>query len=111
DCVNYSCAYDALFTGLYHIWHGHGPLWTNRFASITTYTNQLGQGFECYSLKTRTLETVRNQVRSSLAAANPAGFSSGPVFTYIYMLTDAMFGNSFWGKDTIKCLTCNIVKS
>ncbi|KAJ7923231.1 hypothetical protein B0H13DRAFT_1483526, partial [Mycena leptocephala] len=34
DCVNYSCAYDALFTGLYHIWHGHGPLWTNRFASI-----------------------------------------------------------------------------
>ncbi|KAJ7315244.1 hypothetical protein DFH08DRAFT_1040360, partial [Mycena albidolilacea] len=90
DCVNYSCAYDALFVGLYHIWQGHGPLWSNRFASITPYTDQLGQGFESYSLKTRTLETVRNQVRATLTAAEPVKFPSGLVFTYLYMLTDAM---------------------
>jgi hypothetical protein len=58
DCVNYSCVYDALFTALYHIWHGHGPLWTTRFDSITAYTGQLGHGFESYSHQTRTLETV-----------------------------------------------------
>ncbi|KAJ7304792.1 hypothetical protein DFH08DRAFT_620599, partial [Mycena albidolilacea] len=90
DQENYSCAYNALFVGLYHIWHDHGPLWSNRFASITEYTDQLGKGFEAYSMKTRSLETVRNQVRNSLAIANPTGFPTGSAFTYLYILTDTM---------------------
>jgi hypothetical protein len=109
DQVNYSCAYDALFIGLYHIWHDHGALWSNRFASITDFTKQLGQGFESYSMKTRSLETVRNQVRKSLANANPNGFPNGPVFTYLDILTDTMFGQRFWGRDTTKCMTCDLV--
>ncbi|KAJ7318343.1 hypothetical protein DFH08DRAFT_714817 [Mycena albidolilacea] len=109
DRVNYSCAYDTLFVRLYHIWNGHGPLWTNRFASVTEYTDQLGKGFESYALKTRTSETVRDQVRRSLATANPTGFPNGPEFTFLYMLTDTMFGSCFWGRETLKCLKCNLV--
>jgi hypothetical protein len=111
DCVDYSCAYDPLFTGLYHIWQGHGPLWSERLASVTGYTAQLAKGWESFAEGTRALETVRDQVRASLAHDNPAGFPAGPVFTYLYMLTDAVFGTSVWGRDTIKCVACNLIAS
>jgi hypothetical protein len=75
------------------------------------YAAELSRVFESFSNNTRTLETVRDQVRASLANVNPAGFPVGPVFTYLYMLTDAMFESSLWGRDTIKCVGCNVIVS
>ncbi|KAJ7321526.1 hypothetical protein DFH08DRAFT_618591, partial [Mycena albidolilacea] len=101
DHVNYSCAYDALFTGPYNIWQDHGPKWTNRFASISDRAHALGTGFEAFANKTRSLEAVRDRVRGSLAAEKRGNFPTGAAFTYIDRLTEAMFDDSYWGTDTI----------
>jgi hypothetical protein len=109
DCVNYSCAYDALFTCMYNIWLDHGPKWSDRFKAINVNVETLGTGFEAVAHKTRSLETVRDQLRANLYNALPANFPMGPVYTYLDKLTDAMFGDSFWGVDTMKCLGCGYI--
>ncbi|KAJ7614587.1 hypothetical protein B0H17DRAFT_1164778 [Mycena rosella] len=39
DQVDHSCAYDAVFTPLYNIWHDHGPKWTVRFKVLGNCTS------------------------------------------------------------------------
>jgi hypothetical protein len=109
DCVNYSCAYDALVTCMYNICQDHAPKWSARLKTIGVHVETLGTGFEAVVNKTRSLETVRDQLRTNLSLSNPTTFPMGPVYTYIDKLTDALFGDSFWGVDTVKCLGCNYI--
>lgn len=38
DALNYSCAYDALFTVMYSVWDEHGAKWTAMFSELGTYS-------------------------------------------------------------------------
>ncbi|KAH7905861.1 hypothetical protein BJ138DRAFT_1118095 [Hygrophoropsis aurantiaca] len=46
DETNYSCAYDALFTILFHVWLDNPHRWNNHMMNFTCFLNQLVKGFQ-----------------------------------------------------------------
>ncbi|KAK7026337.1 hypothetical protein R3P38DRAFT_2625896 [Favolaschia claudopus] len=111
DAVDYSCAYDAVFSCLYMIWVDDTVKWSNRFREISYYCRLLAQGFENVSKRTSSLENARDHVRHVLTKNNPTGFPTGWTYTYLSNLTSALFEGQYWGVDTTKCIKCDSVYS
>ncbi len=78
DDQNYSCAYDAFITILYHIWNTSQDKWSNCFHAINPkYMGTLSQGFQDVSMSLNSLEDVRDDVRAELHFSDPATFPYG----------------------------------
>ncbi|KAJ7655450.1 hypothetical protein B0H17DRAFT_859873, partial [Mycena rosella] len=109
DQVNYSCAYDAVFTPLYNLWQDHGPRWTDRLNELGDYAAELAIGFESFRGNTGTFERARDIVRSQLHKEHPDLFPTGAVVTALDDLTLKIFGSTDWGTSTKKCTKCDVV--
>lgn len=105
--MNYSCAYDAVFTPMYNVWQDHGPKWTEWFEGMNEYAAELARGFQEYKLKTGTLENACDAVRKMLHVASPVLFPVGPTLTGLDDLTQYIFGTKTWGTEYAKCTRCD----
>jgi hypothetical protein len=106
DNINYSCAYDALFTPMYAIWDEHGPKWTELFKDVGIHLYTLARGFQRFRSGTGKLESARDSVRTILTESQPLLFPVGQSFTGINDLANSMFGGVEWGTKTLKCMKC-----
>ncbi|KAF8143053.1 hypothetical protein K438DRAFT_1634372 [Mycena galopus ATCC 62051] len=111
DSENYSCAYDALFTCLYHMWRDQPALWTNRLSGLSPFCASLAKGFESVLHHTDVLEGARDSARELLHRHNRLLFPLGPVLINLSDLVVNMFGGICWGSTTIKCATCDVTLS
>ncbi|KAJ7882959.1 hypothetical protein B0H14DRAFT_2339749 [Mycena olivaceomarginata] len=75
DSVNYSCAYDTLFTVLLNIWKSDRTKWHTLFCTYGTGMSLLSNELEMATVGQQTLEQARNVVRSYLHGFSPANFS------------------------------------
>ena len=107
DPVNYSCAYDSLFTILYNIWERNPKLWQRRLKDIHCNLDLLCTGFERTLKKESTLEAARNRVRSTMTHENPAYFPTGIAMTSISHVVDAIIPTRTCGVLSLQCENCH----
>ena len=88
DPVDYSCAYDSLFTVLYNVWERNPRLWQRRLREISNNLDLLCEGFERALGNESTLEIARNHVRHTMTCSNPAYFPTGTALTNISRIVD-----------------------
>ena len=79
DNVNYSCAYDSLFTIFYNIWCDNPELWDGKLGSINDYCKTLVKYFKQVKEDKITFEMARDKVRNKLCRSKPNIFKKGRV--------------------------------
>ena len=107
DPIDYSCAYDSLFTVLYNIWERDPAIWKRRLSDISGNLDLLCRGFERALNNDSTLEMARNDVRRTMSRCNPAYFPLGLAMTDISHVVDAIVPARPCGTLTLACETCN----
>ena len=100
DHMNYSHAYDALFTVLYNIWIENPMTWSHRFGDISDNMNLLSNHYMQFTADEITLERAWDEVRTRLQESYPNEFFTGPQNTSIdsichRLITDQKCGRSF----------------
>jgi len=86
DRVNYSCAYDALFSILYYVWITNPHKWNRLFKSLNPRSAVLANTFQKVFSKTASIEQGRDQARTVLHALDPNTFSWGRTGTTLVEL-------------------------
>ena len=107
DPINYSCAYDSLFTVLYNVWERNPRLWQRRLGDISNNLKNLCKGFEQALRNESTLEIARNHVRHTMTQDNPTYFPIGTAMTNISRIVDGIIPARTCGISTLICETCN----
>ncbi|KAJ7286585.1 hypothetical protein C8J57DRAFT_1216742 [Mycena rebaudengoi] len=97
--INYSCAYDALFTILYDIWQEHPSKWSEYYNAQTKYLGLLSSGFDKFRGRSASLEMARDAARKILTA-------DFPNFSPIDHLAESMFGPNNFGAESFHCHIC-----
>src|ERR1700723_527368 len=89
DGPNYSCAYDAFMTTLYHIWNVNPKKWTKIFDAFNKdYLGMLSHGFKNMQLGVSPLENIRDNVRAKLHNNKPNKYPYGQIGTDISELAE-----------------------
>ncbi|KAH7909264.1 hypothetical protein BJ138DRAFT_1011149, partial [Hygrophoropsis aurantiaca] len=107
DSVNYSCAYDSLFTILFHIWFASPHKWNKHMKHFTEFTDLLLKGFQQTIVSTVSIEEVRDNVRYSLNKYNDENFPLGPSLTSVSELAHTMLGTEQDSFAWIRCENCS----
>jgi len=108
DSVNHSCAYDALFTVIYHIWCKNIHYWSQNFNQYGEHSQILVQGLNQVVQGQITLNNARDNVRQALHIECPAKFPYGTIGTDISDLLTYMLKNqNTLGTATEICSSCN----
>jgi hypothetical protein len=103
DELNYSCAYNTLFTILYDIWIYKPLKWSRSFEYISPHMRTLD-----VTRGKNLLEIIRDNIRNYLYKANNMAFPCGKVGTSVIGLAIKMLCDSdSAGIETITCIKCN----
>jgi hypothetical protein len=107
DEVNYSCAYDALFTVLFFIWTENPTKWKQRFNKTNRTLKLLAAGFHKKQDGEGTLETARDKVRHILHQRDSATFPNGETGICIQELIHHLFKtNDTLASSFVQCVDC-----
>ncbi|KAH7908098.1 hypothetical protein BJ138DRAFT_1013461, partial [Hygrophoropsis aurantiaca] len=106
DEVNYSCAYDALYTVFFNIWFPNPLTWNKRFKANGVYMSLLVDGFQKVYNQKADLESVRDSVRAKLNSHSPMSFPYGQAGTSVSDLANTMVGNSSDCDVWMRCTEC-----
>ncbi|KII92304.1 hypothetical protein PLICRDRAFT_104202 [Plicaturopsis crispa FD-325 SS-3] len=107
DAVDYSCAYDALYTILYNVWSTNIPKWHDIFSDLNDHIEVLSHAFQHVKEHKMSLEEARDVVRLRLANENPEEFPNARAGTSIGDLTVAMLmSDSVMSESKLICDTC-----
>jgi hypothetical protein len=74
DSLHHSCPYDSLFSILADIWLQNPVKWNDNFHSLNNYMKMLATGLSEVINREKTLESVRNEVRTLLYTKDPVSF-------------------------------------
>jgi hypothetical protein len=106
DAKNYSCAYDSLFTVLYHIWNEgklkHGKYFENRMQLIQI----LHSKFTLLFNKNCTFESVCNHLKSILHHEKPLQYCYGRKYADIDELVRDFTSMKSYGTSCLHCAHC-----
>ncbi len=111
DALDYSCAYDSLFTVLLNIGIDHDVL--NEYydeTPMSVYLQALLDGFSDIRQKTTIPEVVRNRVRDMLFAVDPDTFPRrGAVLTAVTEIFITLFTSEVpYAERCLRCSTCSL---
>ncbi|KAF8176665.1 hypothetical protein K438DRAFT_1607251 [Mycena galopus ATCC 62051] len=104
DSVNYSCAYDSLFTCLLYILQTDQAKWTQRLVDCS---NMLGVWAMATSQNMNSPEQARNMVRELLYFAQPLNFPKGRKNIGLDALFMAMTSRKDYAGVITYCERCN----
>jgi hypothetical protein len=108
DNINYSCAYDSLFTILFNIWSDDIEVWSLFFQNTNQYLCALSSGFHKYINNQITLEEVRDNVRDLLYRKDVYLFPRGAVSINVADLAAAVSALSKpIAEAELECIDCD----
>ncbi|KAF8896912.1 hypothetical protein CPB84DRAFT_1681957 [Gymnopilus junonius] len=88
DPVNYSCAYDSVFTVLYNIWLSAPDDWSCRFDDISPYMSKLANELKKSIENQQMIENARDAMRVQFQQNIPDHFPTGHCYTSINYLCE-----------------------
>jgi len=107
DGVDYSCAYDALFSILHNIWLSDPTTWSETFTNTSQNVRYFTNGFQDMELGNITSEQLRNNVRQSLHHEFENMFPYGHRGTSVVELATKVFSNIAVNTFTqLECVNC-----
>jgi len=107
DNVNFSCAYDALFSVLLEMWSSNSNEWSTFFKSVNKYMVMLADGFQMHAHERISLEAVRDGIRAHLNNMDSEMFPMGAVGTRVADLAHMMLSTSVpVAEIDIECMGC-----
>ncbi len=106
DQLNYSCAYDAMFTVLGNLLIEDRRRWTTCFKRLNPLMDEFGAAMNNVLAGNLSFEQARNQIRRKLRVAAPGDFPMGPNTTSIDLLTKCLFPSRFYAIGSQSCATC-----
>ena len=106
DDKDYSCAYDSLFTGLYHIWNEGELSHKTYFGSGTPLMQILHSRFTSLLNENCTFESVRDHLRSKLHFQKPTQYRYGTNYTDIDELVRDLTSTKSYGTSCLRCPNC-----
>jgi len=107
DGVDYSCAYDALFSILHNIWLSDPITWSETFSNTSQILEYLTDGFQDMELENITFEQLRNNVRRLLHHEFENMFPYGHRGTSVVELATKVFSNIAINSFTqLECVNC-----
>ena len=109
DSIDYSCAYDSLFTILYHIWNEGESIHKSYFENGTHYLQFLHSNFHLLHSNQCTFENLRNNLRIILNSNNPLQYPFGKSYTNIDKLIREFTSEESYGTTQLQCLKCNFM--
>ena len=109
DRINYSCAYDSLFTVFYHLWSegelNHRAYFKNR----TNHLQTLHSEFNLLYSKQCTFESVQDHLRNILNKHKPLSYQFGKNYTDIDKLIREFTQKKKYGISQLQCLQCKLM--
>lgn len=110
DGANYSCAYDAFFSILQHLWCQDPPHWTQQFSNVSPTLHGLANGFQLVSSHNITFEQLRDDVRHSLHNQYGNMFPYGKVGTSVMDLANKVVNNEELNASyQLECTNCQFI--
>ena len=106
DEEDYSCAYDSLFTVLYHVWNEGREIHKAYFENGTELIRILHSKFTSLSNETCTFESVRDYLRSKLNNEKPLQYRYGKNYTDIDELVRDLTSEKTYGISYLQCQKC-----
>jgi hypothetical protein len=106
DQDDYSCAYDSLFTVLYHIWTKGQSKHREYFEKGTHWFQILHTHFISLLNETCTFESVRDQLRTILNLEKPLEYCYGENYTDINQLVTDLTLTKSLATSCLQCLNC-----
>jgi len=106
DSIDYSCAYDTLFTIFYHIWHEGQNKHKEYFKNGTQYLQQLNSYFPSLSSNLNSFESIRDQLRIVLNEYKPEQYRFGKVYTDLNELIGDFTTKESNGTSKLQCSKC-----
>ena len=107
DNIDYSCAYDSLFTVLYHIWN-EGQLYHKAyFQNGTQYLQLLYINFHSLLANQNTLEKTCDKLRTILNKKKPLQYQFGKNYTNLDELIREITREESCGSSHLQCLNWN----
>ena len=109
DSQNYSCAYDSLFTILYHIWNSDIMRWSHFFNTTSEPLSMLHNGFDMFHSNQLDIEDARDNVRHYLHEQDGMLFPNGQVGMNITDLASSLCKTSEpICESNYECIDCEI---
>jgi hypothetical protein len=109
DSNDYSCAYDSLFTILYHIWNEGQSKHRAYFENSTQYLQLLHSKFILLSSNQCKFEVVRDHLRMILNYKNPLQYQFGKNYTDLDELIREVTLKESYGMTQLQCLKCKFM--
>ncbi|KAF9470388.1 hypothetical protein BDN70DRAFT_772887, partial [Pholiota conissans] len=106
DSINYSCAYDALFTILYNVWHDNPVIWAEHFMTYGNLMKCVSLNFNKLYCKQLSFENSRDNIRSVLHNKYPDIFKNGEYYVYIDQLFSKLMTSQPFAHIQEYCSIC-----
>lgn len=111
DSVNWSCAYDSVFTILYSIWTTNPHKWNKIYKQLNPEATLMANSYQKIYNKTYTAEKARDLVRAQLHSKFPEKFPNGNRGTAVAELIREMLRSSNCTQVWTKCIVCDIPRT
>jgi hypothetical protein len=106
NSIDYSCAYDTLFTIFYHIWYENQVTHKDYFNNGPQYLQDLISYFPSLSSNLYSFESVHDKLRLNLNKNKPEQYCFGKVYTDLNELIVDFTTKKTTGTSKLQCLKC-----
>ena len=111
DNMNYSCAYDALYTIFYHVWKEQPHRVESYTRNNTRHMQLLVDGFKYINDNEIKFEEIRNVVRHSLFTTFPNKYPIGKNNSNLDDIIGDMTNDTSYGISNLSCNKCGFNSS
>jgi len=107
NSINWSCAYDTVFTIFLHIWTSNPDHWTNTFSETHDFLQVLARKFHLIMQGNEEMEHARNSMHQILHEHSPNMFPMGQCGAAVMDVLSTILNETVCGSINLACTSCS----